>query len=294
MKNLRYVGLVVLMLVVVNGCERARDDVGTVVTGTAHSADGAVIAYDVRAEGDISLVFIHGWACDRSFWREQLDIFAQDYRVVAIDLGGHGDSQADRDAWPMAVLGGDVQAVVQELNLNRVVLIGHSLGGMVSLEAARLMPERVLGVVGVDTLHDAEQEYDQEQVQEAVARLKTDFQGTMASFINPMFSEQVNPELVDWVISKACSANQEAVLAISLDTPNLDLKQSFLAAKVPIRCINAAPHPPMNTETKVETNRKYADFDVIVMEGVGHFLMLERPAEFNTNLRQILSQMRTP
>ena len=50
----------------------------------------------------------------------------------------------------------------------------------------------------------------------------------------------------------------------------------------------------MNTETKVETNRKYADFDVVVMENVGHFLMLERPAEFNMHLRQILSQMIIP
>ena len=151
MKNLPYIGLLAFLLVVVTGCERPGDAVGTVVTGTAHSADGAAIAYDVRGKGDITLVFIHGWACDRSFWREQLDIFARDYRVVALDLGGHGDSQVDRDAWSLAVLGGDVQAVADELNLNRVILIGHSLGGMVSLEAARLMPERVLGVVGVDT-----------------------------------------------------------------------------------------------------------------------------------------------
>lgn len=294
MKNLPYIGLLAFLLVVVTGCERPGDAVGTVVTGTAHSADGAAIAYDVRGKGDITLVFIHGWACDRSFWREQLDIFARDYRVVALDLGGHGDSQVDRDAWSLAVLGGDVQAVADELNLNRVILIGHSLGGMVSLEAARLMPERVLGVVGVDTLHDAELQFNQEQVQEAVASFKTDFQGTMASFIKPMFSQQTDTELADWVISKACSANQEAVLAITLDMQNPDLKQSFLSAKVPIRCINAAPCPPMNTETKVETNRKYADFDVVVMENVGHFLMLERPAEFNMHLRQILSQMIIP
>jgi pimeloyl-ACP methyl ester carboxylesterase len=165
---------------------------------------------------------------------------------------------------------------------------------MVSLEAARIMPERVLGVIGVDTLHDAELQFNQEQVQEVVARFKTDFRGTMTSFIKPMFSEQTDPELADWVISKACSANQEVVLAISLDMSSLDIKQSFLSAKVPIRCINAAPYPPMNTETKVETNRKYADFDVVVMENVGHFLMLERPAEFNMHLRQILSQMITP
>jgi pimeloyl-ACP methyl ester carboxylesterase len=194
----------------------------------------------------------------------------------------------------MAAFGGDVRAVVEELGLNHVVLIGHSMGGLVALEAARLMPKRVVGIVGVETLHDAEIEYSKEMTQKTVENFKANFQEAMASFVRSAFVEGTDPNLVKWALSRACSANEEAVLAIILETPNLDIKQSVLATKVPIRCINARPFPPKNSTTKVETNRKYANFDAILMQGIGHFPMLERPEEFNRHLRGILSLIISP
>lgn len=294
MKTLRHIAPLAVVLVILAGCDRSSDKPVSVITATTRAPDGVEIAYDVRGKGETALVFIHGWACDRSFWREQLDAFAGDYRVVSLDLAGHGDSKADRIAWSAASLAGDVQAVVEELDLNKVILVGHSLGGPIALEAAHLMPERVLAVVGADSLHDAEMKYTEEMVQQAVASFRADFKETMTAFIRSMFPEKPNSAVADWVVSKACSANQQAVLAIILDTPNLDIKQSFSAANVPIRCINAAPHPPTNTETKIEANRKYADFDAMLMERVGHFPMLERPKEFNSNLRKIIAELTTP
>ena len=117
------------------------------------------ITYDVRGTGDTALVFVHCWSCDRTFWKYQLAAFADDYRVAAIDLPGHGESGADRDEWTIAGLGDDVARVVEQLGLRRVILVGHSMGGPVSLEAARRLPGRVLGVIAVDTLHNAEFKY---------------------------------------------------------------------------------------------------------------------------------------
>jgi len=291
---MKKVKMVAISLMLAAGCAHARDETISVTTGNVRAADGARLTYDVRGKGDIALVFVHGWACDRSFWREQLNLFAQRHRVVALDLAGHGDSQANREVWSIAAFGGDVQAVVEELDLNQVVLIGHSMGGMVALEAARLMPKRVVGIVGVETLHDAEIEYGKEMTRKAVESFKANFQETMASFVRSAFVEGTDPNLVEWVVSKACSANQQAVLAIILETANLNVKQSFMAAKVPIRCINARPFPPNNLKTKVEANRKYANFDGVLMKGVGHFPMLEKPGEFNGHLRGILSQIMSP
>ncbi|MHC4353658.1 MAG: alpha/beta fold hydrolase [Planctomycetota bacterium] len=286
--------MVAISLVVAAGCAQAGEKSVPVTTGKIHAVDGVRVTYDVRGKGDAALVFIHGWACDRSFWREQLDLFARRHCVVALDLGGHGDSGANRELWSTAAFGGDVQAVVDELDLDKVVLIGHSLGGAVALEAARLMPRRVVGIVGVDTLHDAEIEYTRDMTQQAVESFKADFQATMTSFVRSAFVESADPNLIEWVASKACSANQEAAVATILEMPNLDIKKSFQAAKVPIRCINARPFPPNNLKTKVETNRKYSDFDVVLMQGVGHFPMLEKPEEFNGHLRGILSRMISP
>jgi len=65
-----------------------------VTTGIARAVDGLDIAFDVRGHGETALVFVHCWACDRTFWREQLDAFADRYRVVLLDFGGHGDFDA--------------------------------------------------------------------------------------------------------------------------------------------------------------------------------------------------------
>ena len=118
---------------------------GAVVeTGTAISADGLPIYYTVQGEGEPALVFVHGWCCDGGYWSEQLGRFAQRYKVVAVDLGGHGQSGLGRQTWTMEAFGEDVKSVVEKLGLTKAVLVGHSMGGKVIIEAARLMPGRVV------------------------------------------------------------------------------------------------------------------------------------------------------
>jgi pimeloyl-ACP methyl ester carboxylesterase len=85
-------------------------------------------------------VFVHCWACDRTYWREQVDVFAADHQVVTLDLAGHGESGAGRETWTVKGLAGDVQAVVEALDLERVILIGHSMGGPVSRRHAAYAP----------------------------------------------------------------------------------------------------------------------------------------------------------
>jgi pimeloyl-ACP methyl ester carboxylesterase len=259
---------------------------------TTTAADGVPLVYDMRGSGDIDLVFIHCWGCDRSFWREQLDYFADlDYRVVSLDLPGHGASGVGRGTWQVADLGADVKAVVEELGLERVVLIGHSMGGPVALYAAQLMPEKVLGIVCIDTLHNAEYEYPPEQFEQIVTSYEQDFAGTMTRMVESAFPEEADPELVEWVLAKSTAANPEATIALLKDFEKLDLKAALSAVKVPIRCINAAPRGPGGAVTAIEINRKYADFDAVLMEDVGHFPQLERPDELNDHLARLLTEL---
>ncbi len=118
------------------------------------SSDGVLISYEVTGIGDSTLVFVHGWCCDKSYWKLQVPHFARKHRVVTIDLAGHGESGLERDKCTMAAFGEDVAAVVNPLAIERVVLIGHSMGGHVILEAAKHIPKSVLGIVGVDTFDD--------------------------------------------------------------------------------------------------------------------------------------------
>lgn len=282
--------IVIIIMSELTGCQSAM--IGgqpRIIEGTATAPDGVKIAYDVRGRGETALVFIHGWCSNRAFWREQLDALADEYQVVAIDLPGHGASGRERATWRVTGFGEDVQAVVEALDLPRVILIGHSMGGPVALEAARRLPGRVIGVVTVDTLHNAEARSRPEALERLATALETDFEGTMQVFLPPFFAPDADPQLVQWVIESSLAADPTMAAATMRDFKTVDRTVLLSAAGVPVRAINAAANPPMRPATTIELNRKYGDFDAVFIEDVGHFLQLERPEQFNRQLRHVLA-----
>src|SRR5262245_60870132 len=90
-------------------------------TYTTESSDGVPIAYDVKGEGLLALVFVHGWSTDRTYWREQVEPFSRGFKVVTVDLAGHGESGTGRKEWSIEAFGDDVAAVVRKLSLRRAV-----------------------------------------------------------------------------------------------------------------------------------------------------------------------------
>jgi pimeloyl-ACP methyl ester carboxylesterase len=258
---------------------------------TVRAADGLSIVYDVRGKGDTALVFLHGWCCDRESWKHQVDAFAGDYRVVAVDLAGHGESGKDRKQWSVTGLADDVQAVVKALGLKRVILVGHSMGGPVALAAAKRMPGTVIAVIGADTLQNAEYKWPEEQSKKIVEALESDFKGTLRKAIRGMVPEKVDPELLAWITSRAEAQDPKMALGLMRDMSRVDTKSLLKDAKVPVRCINAGPAGfQFAMPTARDVNKKYADFDAVIMEGVGHYPMLERPDEFNQKLRDVLKE----
>ena len=256
---------------------------------TVRAADGVPIAYDVRGQGKAAVVLLHCWACDRSFWKEQVEPLSRSFRVVTVDLGGHGASGDGRAAWTVAGLGGDVQAVVEALKLDPVVLVGHSLGGAVALDAARRMPGRVRGVVAVDSLHDVETPMPRETAERLAALYEDDFPGTMAVMVRKMLPAGADPAVLDFVTVRATAARPGPMVALLRDTPNLDLAAWMEAARVPVRAIQSGP--PLSPPTKIGVNRRHADYDASFMDGVGHYPMLERHAEFNRRLAAAVSEL---
>jgi pimeloyl-ACP methyl ester carboxylesterase len=142
--------------------------------------------------------------------RNQADVFAKQYGVVTLDLAGHGESSANLPKWTVLGLAEDVRAVADKLHLERMILVGHSIGGPVSLEAAHLLKERVLGVIAVDTLHDASMKIPAQMVESIAAKLTADFPGTMGGFMGSMFSKNADPAVRQWVETKAKGAHPEA------------------------------------------------------------------------------------
>jgi pimeloyl-ACP methyl ester carboxylesterase len=258
------------------------------VSGTATSPDGIPIRYHVAGKGDPALVFVHCGGCERSFWDGQVAYFAAKHRVVALDLAGHGQSGAGRKDWAMPAFGQDVVSVVEALGLKRVVLIGHSLGGPVVLEAARRMPGRVVGLVLVDTMVDFEQRLAAEEVEKYLSALRADYRATTTAITSQYFFSASTPEPVKArVLETVLSVPQEIGVAVFRSSAAYDPLPALRKIKAPIRAINSDLFP-----TNVEGNRRYAPgYQVAIMKGVGHYLMLEQPEAFNALLAEALREL---
>lgn len=253
-----------------------------------NASDGVAIHYSVQGTGEPALVFVHCWSCDRNLWENQVAEFAKKHRVVTIDLPGHGKSGQDRKNWSIESYGEDVKTVVSKLDLKRVVLIGSSMGGPITLEAARRMPDRVVGIVPVDTLHNVEARVPPEQLDAVIKQLQADYKTAVTGFLNQFFFGPKTPAAVKTrVTADVTSRPPELAVKIFRDIFAYDAAPALREVKVPIRAINASLTP-----TDLPVNRKYApQFNVVLMEGFGHYPMLEDPATFNRHLAEFLQSL---
>jgi pimeloyl-ACP methyl ester carboxylesterase len=258
--------------------------------GTVRAADGLAIVYEACGKGDTALVFLHGWCGERAYWKHQVGAFASDYRVVTLDQAGHGESGKDRKHWTVRSLAADVEAVVKALGLKRVILVGHSMGGPVALVAAKRMPDRVVAVIGVDTLANAEVKMPEETTKQFLAAFEKDFKGTLRAGLGGMLSEKTDADLKKWLVSRAAAQDEKMALGLMRDMSRIDTKALLRDAKKPVRCINSGGGYQFFTPTKVSINKKYADYNAVTIDAVGHYPMLEKPAEFNRKLREVLRE----
>jgi pimeloyl-ACP methyl ester carboxylesterase len=260
-------------------------------TGYATAPDGVRIAYDAyetNGAGKPALVFVHGWSCDRSYWKNQLEPFSRQFRIVTVDLAGHGESGIGRKDWTIASFGGDVAAVVKKLGLDRVILIGHSMGGDVIAEAARQLPTgRVTGMIWLDTYKQLGAGRNPEQVSAFVSRLRANFRDSTRAFVHGLVLPTFDPSLVEWVANDMSSAPPDIALAAIYDSFNYSrvMPHTLQALKLPVIAIN-----PDNAPTDTASLRRYG-VDVMIIPGVGHFVMMEDPARFNPILEAAIGRL---
>ena len=118
------------------------------------SFDNVEIDYTVYGKGKEIVLFVHGWSCDQTYWRNQIEYFKDRYKVVTMDLVGHGLSGTQRSQPTISSFGNDIVAVVNDMNIknSKLYLVGHSMGGIAVLDAAVKLKERNIQIVIVDVL----------------------------------------------------------------------------------------------------------------------------------------------
>jgi pimeloyl-ACP methyl ester carboxylesterase len=255
---------------------------------TARSSDGVAIRFQVSGQGEPTLVLVHGWAFDHHVWDGQAPSLAARHRVVTLDLAGHGESGGSRAAWTMTAFGDDVKAVVEAVGAKQVVLVGHSMGGPVVLEAARRMPERVKGIVLVDTLLNVEEGTPAADIDDMAKPLQADYKTTIIGFTNNyLFAPATPPAVRERVLAAATSMSPEVSIAVLRATWSYDPLAALGEIKARVRAVNADKYP-----TNVEANRRHMPgYEAILVPGSGHYPMLEDPKRFGPALDQALAQV---
>ncbi|MCW7753449.1 alpha/beta hydrolase [Desulfobotulus sp. H1] len=255
------------------------------------SQDGVPISYEVYGKGEPTLIFVHGWSCDARYWREQVAHFSKKNRMVLLDLAGHGHSGMGRSQYTMKAFGEDVKAVAEAVGSKEVILIGHSMGGPVIAEAARLMPGRVLGLIGVDTFGNVAHPLTPEILDGMVSPLEEDFQTGSRPFVETMMVPATPAPLREWILSDMAAAPPAVALSALKEMMGLFITGEsaaiFQEVRLPVMAVNADLWP-----IDYESNRRHmASFEATVIKGADHFLMLARPAVFNPALEEAVGKI---
>jgi pimeloyl-ACP methyl ester carboxylesterase len=193
-----------------------------------------------------------------------------------------------REHWTMPAFAQDVQAVVEKLRLEDVVLVGHSMGGAVMVEAALAMPDRVRGLVGVDNFQRLSFGLNPDQIDGWLASFANDFPGSVEPWVRSMFPDGADPELVDRVAADMASAPPEVGIGALRETLLWYTDRTTEALgnlRVPLTCINSDKTPT----DQEGLSRVVSAYRLHLMPGRGHFLMLEDPTTFNSLLGQTVA-----
>lgn len=251
--------------------------------------DGIKVRYKSLGSGRTALVFVHGWTCDLTFFREQVPAFDGKLRMILLDLPGHGKSDKPEIGYTMDLFARAVDGVLRDAGVSKAILVGHSMGTPVARQFYRLHPGKTLGIVDVDGMLHVALKPGQA---EALAALYTgaDWKEKQTSAVQSMFSPATTPALKEKILGTMTSAPQHVVAgaykgifdpAIWTDDP----------IGVPVLAIYArSAFRTLEYEAAV---RKLAPgIQIVYVEGAGHFLQLEKPAEFNAALMAFLRKNR--
>lgn len=249
--------------------------------------DGARIHYVNYGKGSEALVLIHGWTCNLDNWRDQFPDFAKRNRVIAIDLPGHGQSDKPQITYSMDLFARAVEAVLRDAKVKRAVLVGHSMGTPVARQFYRKYPEKTLAIVIVD---GSLRPFGDKAL---LDRLVAGFRGpNYRDVVSQMFAGMMGPNL--------SAEAQERIKASTLNTPQHVLVSAMEGMAdasiwgedkitVPVLAIMAKnPFYPPNVEQSFRGIAPNMDFQM--WDGVGHFIMMEKPKEFNAAMLAFLDK----
>lgn len=233
-----------------------------------------------------ALVLIHGWTCTADFWKDTYNAFPQ-YRVITIDLPGHGRSDKPKLSYSLEHFARALHAVLQDAGVKNAVLVGHSMGTPIARQFYRLYPKQTLGIVIVDgPLRPLAPKADMEKF---LAPMRVNYPENSAKFVDGMLKSVSDRSLAKF-IRDSMLATPEHVALSAMDGMNDEKIWTTDRIDVPVLAVMAPLAANWPPGLKEAYTNLAPNIDLHEWSGVTHFLMMERPADFNDLVRSFVSK----
>ena len=267
---------------------------------------GYTIAYTDEGAGDKTIVFIHGLGSYLQAWNHNVDGLRADYRCIAVDLPGYGKSSKEPHSGQMTFYAGIINELVAELQLQKVYLAGHSMGGQIALTAALLYPEMVQGLIlaapaGFEYFHKGQRQWFRDVMPPDAVRLTT-AEAIQTNLATNFYRLPADADfmIADRIAMRSASDFAAYCYAVSqsvkgmVDEPALDYLQDIKAPTLILfgEKDNLIPNRFLNPGPTVGVARagasKIAGSKLIMIPNCGHFLMFEKYDLFNREVKAFL------
>jgi pimeloyl-ACP methyl ester carboxylesterase len=237
---------------------------------------------DDGGRGDaVPVLFVHGNTANLTQWRAQLDHLRPSRRAVAFDLRGMGMSEPARNGdYSIKAMVDDVEAVTDALKLRRFVIVGHSYGGAVVAAYAARHPERVAGVVFADAAGNVK--VDPTQAKKFLDSIRTQKDTVVPQWFAPILKGS-REEVKSAVLESARNTPADVIAGALEGLLTVDMATFLAAYRGPRIAIAAA-----DIESPASLHVQFPEIPVKKIRGTGHWLMMDKPDEFNALLDEFL------
>jgi pimeloyl-ACP methyl ester carboxylesterase len=254
---------------------------------SAATVDGIPIHSSVQGHGSRTVILVHGWTCDETTWQSQVPELSKTYRVITLDLPGHGKSGSPKDGkLSMDLFARAIEAVRVEAKVDRAVLVGHSMGTPVIIQYARLFPQHVAGLVLVDgSVRPMPSAKGTPPFAERFAG--PDGLKAREAMIRGMFSPATTAEMQKHILSMMLSAPAATAMGAmnAFMDPAIWKEDVFKQPALGLYADKSMAGNPDYMKTR------FPGLEYHEIPGTGHFLMLEKPTEFNRLLKIFLDKL---
>jgi pimeloyl-ACP methyl ester carboxylesterase len=259
---------------------------------SAATVDGIPLHSSAYGKGPRTLILVHGWTCDDRTWALQVPELSKSYRVITLDLPGHGQSGSPKDGkLSMDLFARAIEAVREEQRAERVVLAGHSMGTAAIMQYARLYPEHTVALVLVDGSVSMPASVPRDPMLSFAKQYGESLKAREAA-VQAMFTANTTQEVRKQVLSM--------ILAVPSATP-LAAMEAFVDSAIwkedvfpqPVLAVSSDMLDAKDRESDLDYMKtRFPNLEYVKMAGTGHFLMLEKPAQFNALLKSFVDRLK--